>query len=812
MRRSPGKMIASLPIRQKISAIVMLTTVCALLIACSAFIVYDFRSVRESTARDLTTLAGVVASNSAAALMFQDVQACGDILSGLRERPSITAAAIYSTDGRALATYGVLRAPALGGNGASVVADNQGIRVFRRIRFRGEVIGTLYVASDLREMQRRMHMQVCVAGGILAFAIVLALIMTTRLQGFVTDRLLELAGTARRVTREKDYSVRVAERDGPDDEIGAVILAFNEMLEQIEKRDAALGRNHAELERQVMLRTAELSAANEELLIAKTNAEVIGEINSQLHRESALILNSATDGIIGIGLDGGRPTFMNPAAASMLGRSLTEFKGRSFHELVHHSHPDGTPWPRADCPLGGAVRCGEPFPLSDGAFWRADGSSFPVEYSAMPMRDENGTLHGAVMVFRDVTERRAVERLKNEFVSTVSHELRTPLTSIRGALGLLSSGLLGPIAEKAQRMLEIAVSNTDRLVRLINDILDLERIQSGKVELVRKRVSASDVMEQSLEGLQAIADQAGVSLRIEPQTGELWGDSDRIIQTLTNLLGNAIKFSPPGTAVTLSGVRGDRDFMFCVADEGRGVPEEKLGTIFERFSQVDASDSRDKGGSGLGLAICQSIVNAHGGSIWAETNEPVGSRFRFTIPLAPPAVIPARVVPEPAEFTNRARQLLVNDELSRAVDLLRAVDLVRSPVSVLVVEDDLDLAGVMTTALQSRGIRTFHAATGNDAVELCAEHEPTLIVLDIGLPDMDGFAVVSALRGNPTLAKTPLLVYSAMDVVGADQSRLRLGPTEFLTKSRSSLADFEEHVIQLLDTVTARKKEDQDAA
>jgi signal transduction histidine kinase len=182
-------------------------------------------------------------------------------------------------------------------------------------------------------------------------------------------------------------------------------------------------------------------------------------------------------------------------------------------------------------------------------------------------------------------------------------------------------------------MLEIAVSNTDRLVRLINEILDLERIESGRVELARGPVDAHSVMEQAADGLQSMADHARVRLVIVPGTGALWGDSDRIIQTLTNLLGNAIKFSPRHTTVTVSGSAREGDFVFCVADQGRGVPAEQLETIFERFSQVDRSDSRDKGGSGLGLAICQSIVAAHGGRIWVEMNSPAGSRFQFTIPV-----------------------------------------------------------------------------------------------------------------------------------------------------------------------------------
>jgi nitrogen-specific signal transduction histidine kinase/ActR/RegA family two-component response regulator len=421
-------------------------------------------------------------------------------------------------------------------------------------------------------------------------------------------------------------------------------------------------------------------------------------------------------------------------------------------------------------------------------FWRLDGTSFPVEYSSTPMLDEDGKHLGAVIVLRDVTERRAIERLKSEFVSTVSHELRTPLTSIRGALGLLGSGLLGPIAEKGQRMLEIAITNTDRLVRLINDILDLERIDSGNVELNRHAVKAQSVMDQAREGLQSIADQAGIAIVTEPAAASLWGDSDRIIQTLTNLIGNAIKFSPAGTTVTLSGTASATDFTFCVADQGRGVPNDKLASIFQRFSQVDASDSRNQGGSGLGLAISQSIVTAHGGRIWAEENHPAGTRLQFTIPLA-----------------------LVQPTISLAIEPPAMPQDGAGP-TVLIVEDDTDLAGVMAAALQRHGLQTLHTASGTEAVRSCRQRAPSLIVLDLSLSDLDGFAVVDALRQSPTLRRIALLVYSAQDVGSSDQSRLRLGPTEFLTKSRCSMDKFESSVLRLLATVATANKDEQHAA
>jgi PAS domain S-box-containing protein len=528
---------------------------------------------------------------------------------------------------------------------------------------------------------------------------------------------------------------------------------------------------HRESERRLVSRVAEQTA---ELSAGKDAAEAVAEINTLLRLENELILNSIADGVYVVDRSG-TIIMGNPAAARMLGWEPTDLVGRSAHETMHHSTLRGS-YPESDCPIVSTLADGALHQVSHEVFWRKDGSWFPVHYLAAPILDSQARVTGVAVTFRDVTEQKAVERLKDEFVSTVSHELRTPLTSIRGALGLLSSGVLGPVAEKGQRMLQIAVSNTDRLVRLINDILDLERIESEKVDLILASVDANGVMVQASEGLQAMADESGVRLVVVPSTGTIRGDSDRIIQTLTNLLGNAIKFSARDTTVTLSGTTGTADFAFCVADQGRGVPVDKLETIFDRFSQVDASDSRSKGGSGLGLAICQSIIKAHGGRIWAERNDPAGSKFQFTIPLADPALVALPVT-------------TIQDQVhSRGA-------------SILIVEDDLDLARVMATALQGHGFRTLHAGTGGEAIRICGQHQPTLIVLDLVLPDMDGFAIVNELRKSPNLARVPLLVYSALDVSNADQPRLRLGPTEFLTKSRGSLADFERHVGELLHAV-----------
>ncbi|MEN9204122.1 MAG: PAS domain S-box protein [Thermostichus sp. DG_1_6_bins_120] len=244
--------------------------------------------------------------------------------------------------------------------------------------------------------------------------------------------------------------------------------------------------------------------------------------------------------------------------------------------------------------------------------------------------------YGLVMV-EDITERQVLESMKDEFISIVSHELRTPLTSIHGALSLMATGKLGSLLPKGERLLQIAVTNTERLVRLVNDILDLDRIEAGSLSMEKKPCDAGELICHAAETMRSMAEQAQVHLVTQPLSVMVQADPDRIIQTLTNLLSNAIKFSPAGATVEV-GVkqRHAHQVIFWVRDQGRGIPAANLETIFHRFKQVDSSDSRKKGGTGLGLAICRSIVRQHGGRIWAESEVGKGSTFFFTLPLSAP--------------------------------------------------------------------------------------------------------------------------------------------------------------------------------
>ena len=332
-----------------------------------------------------------------------------------------------------------------------------------------------------------------------------------------------------------------------------------------------------------------------------------------------------------VGLDSmGNVEYVNPFFLSLTGYTQAEVLGKNwFENFLPSSHQQQVNT------VFNEVLENNFHPHYTNPILTKSGEERFIAWNNTLLRDTEGNIIGTTSIGEDITQRQTVERIKNEFISIVSHELRTPLTAIRGSLGLLATGIYDNKPEKAKRMVEIALIDSDRLVRLVNDILDLERLDSGKVTLVKEVCEAAALMQQAVEGVGALADSAGITLCISPVSAQVWAAPDSIIQTLTNLLSNAIKFSPSNTTITLTAQPQPDHVLFQVKDQGRGIPVDKLEAIFGRFQQVDVSDSRCKGGTGLGLAICQSIVQQHGGRIWAESTVGEGSTFYFTLPVPP---------------------------------------------------------------------------------------------------------------------------------------------------------------------------------
>jgi PAS domain S-box-containing protein len=268
-----------------------------------------------------------------------------------------------------------------------------------------------------------------------------------------------------------------------------------------------------------------------------------------------------------------------------------------------------------------------------------------ISWSNTLLRDVEGNPIGTISIGEDITERYKLERMKAEFISVVSHELRTPLTSMQAGLSLLHEKIIDANSPEGEATIEIATEGVDRLVRLVNDILDLERLESGKIRLEKSVFNTIDLINTAISQMQDMAILAGIILNATPSSYQVYADPDRLLQVIINLLSNAIKFSPPGSNIWLTVEKilspvtchlsplPSPYLLFTVKDQGRGIPSHSLDSIFERFHQVDASDSRSKGGTGLGLAICRNIVEQHGGTIWAKSVLGEGSTFYFTLPI-----------------------------------------------------------------------------------------------------------------------------------------------------------------------------------
>lgn len=428
--------------------------------------------------------------------------------------------------------------------------------------------------------------------------------------------------------------------------------AFQDCLRTLETQEEWQGalplRRSDGMYRRIAFRSRRMHLPGERPFVLNHGMDVTEqhEAEEALHlatRQRELILESVGDGIYGIDLDG-KLTFINQAGARALGYAPEQLTGRDIHEIIHHSHTDGTPYSKSTNPIFMALRRSESIRMRDEVFWRQDGTAIPVEYSANPIMEE-GRISGVVVAFQDVSERRRLEKMKDEFISTVSHELRTPLTSMRASLGLISTGSLDKRPEKQRQMVEMAIGNCDRLIRLVNDILDFDSVEKGRLPLHRQPLEAIDLLRRAADVAHGAATPMHISFKIEAPPSPVFADEERVLQVLNELVANAIKFSPPETTIRLTAQSaaakdpgtnplGLGEVCFTVEDQGRGIAPEKLERIFERFQQGDASDSRALGGTGLGLALCRSIVEQHGGHIWAESELGKGSKFRFTLPAA----------------------------------------------------------------------------------------------------------------------------------------------------------------------------------
>lgn len=626
--------IKNASIAKKLTWMNMFVSGAALLLACAAFIAYDMVTSRGTIVHNLSTQAQIIGSNSASALLFNDPQSAETTLSALRAAPDILSATIYTPDGQPFASYSRDRSdripapPPLVSDQIEIhgIKSNE-IVLVRSILFQGKPTGSVYIRSDMQELNRRLMRYAGIAGVVLVASLLAALFVSSIFRRSVAKPIADLAQVAGIVSHDKNYSVRATPI--PDHgELSILIDAFNEMLTQIDQNERDLRNAHDELEQRVRERTAQLQAAKDEVEAFSNN----------------------------------------------------------------------------------------------------------------------------VLRAKDELER--ASKFKDQFLSTMSHELRTPLNAVLGFSDLLTEERYGTLNDRQRRYVNHIHTGGAHLLRLINDILDLSKIEAGRLQLAVENVSVSRCFAEALDTLRPLADKKSQTFVQHPsQDLNVRADPTRFKQILMNLVGNAIKFTPEKGKIELAAERIGEFVHIEVRDSGPGIPPAEQKRIFEAFYRLSHSNTAPEG-TGLGLAITQRLVELHGGELSIESQPGSGSSFFFTLPIV------AAVSPERSQTASPEQKA-------------------SEPARILVVEDDPLAAHLIKLHLVSVGYEVLLCDSPKRAVEMAAELQPAAITMDIVMQPINGWELLLSLKRDPRTSRIPVIVITIVD---QPSTGVLLGADEYIVK------------------------------
>lgn len=625
------------PIRRKLMLFFLLLSSIGILVTSATFLLNVFYSHHKNARQEIKAQASILARNTSAALTFGDQKAAKEILSGLKENPRIVAVALFTADNNIFTYY-------VTGN-----ADNSELRkefasIFNHssdsktllarlhtvssqfnllemhpvavepVILDNQQVGTVIIQTDLHYLFRELQFLAALTLGVALATFVIAWLLASRFERIISDPIISLSNLMKQVSSEKNYSLRAVSDSA--DEIGALISGFNEMLQEIQNRDRIL------FDQQQLL---------------------LEEKNSSIRKLTAAVEQSANSIIITT--PQGEIEYVNPYFCSITGYTANELIGQNPRILNAGS---GSPekysnlWQTV---LGGGQWTGEFLNR------KKSGELFWEQAAISPVLDDHGKITNLIAIKVDITERKQAEeemrqakeqaeaanRAKSEFLANMSHEIRTPMNGVIGMSDMLAET---PLNDEQRQFTDAIRTSADHLLGIIDAILDFSKIEADKMELDNAPFLLRPFLGTTLRFMAGKAADKGLELtllvdRDLPDTLE--GDSGRLRQILLNLLNNAIKFSGSGEIkldVALESITDNSLLIrFSVHDQGIGIPEEKIGRIFESFTQADASTSKTYGGTGLGLTISRRLSELMGGRIWVESTPGVGSTFSFTVKL-----------------------------------------------------------------------------------------------------------------------------------------------------------------------------------
>lgn len=831
----------NLSIKNKLTAIIMLS--CGLVIVLTSIIslTNEFITFRRGMFHSVSGLAAITGSNSTAALSFRDRQTAAELLQALKVEPHIVAAAIYNTDGKLFAGYqrrkdGHYDLPRRNDPRIVPVMDEERLAAAvpalatyfdfsRPITLNHKPIGTILIRVD----QSWLHLRMKWFSGIIAVVMLglfaLTYLISIRLQRIISVPIQALAETMTGVKQRKDYSLRVAEHG--NDELGMLIEGFNDMIAHIQQRERELNTNRRQLGEQVASRTRmleesekrkkqllyqqEIQQAYSELIALLSSLDISEVIEKSLNRIArwtgaewaGFYLSADNPGNISLEKSysadplstGGKKAAERQTYRQEAGKELADQVLEEGHPLLVKRkvcpEEEGSPWINlAGYPLVFQQKRLGVLVLVN--LRKED--RYTRSFLENSTRQLGITIHNA-LTFQDLRHKTAelkqsnlelirASKMKSDFLANMSHELRTPLNAIIGFSEMLIDKHFGELNETQEDYLSDILSSGRHLLSLINDILDLSKVESGKMKLEPAEISVVEFCEKSLTMIKEKAMKHNITLLLDigeiPKT--IIADGRRLKQVLLNLLSNAAKFSPDAGAIRLSATVVDRNWLnehipplfrgnllflprdnqqsylkFSVTDNGIGIHPDSSARIFNPFEQEESSTAKRYDGTGLGLALCKNLVALHHGYIWMESEVNKGSTFSIAIPLIQPAD-QEKVPATPADPGKSAH---------------------RNTSIALIVDDDEKTRRLFSAIIAKAGCRTITAGDSKTALDLAAEELPDLILLDLMLPEKDGWEVLTRLKQDQQTRDIPVIICSAIE----DRDRARtLGACDYLLK------------------------------